>query len=98
MDDVKLGVSGKLVLSVALDAEASVKEIHVVQSLSPHLDEAALKAVRTWKFKLIDGNSGDSPNDFRVHIIFRAICPPRCYPFDEGFSESLRQVAGVMID
>jgi TonB family protein len=77
MEDVKAGVSGKVVLSVALDAGGRVKEIHVVKSLSPHLDETALKAVRAWKFKLIDGNPGDPPNDFRIEIIFRATCAPR---------------------
>jgi TonB family protein len=66
MQDIKDGASGKIVLSVALDGAGRVKEIHVVKSLSPHLDEAALKAVRTWKFKLIGGNPGDPPNDFQV--------------------------------
>ena len=52
MEDVKAGVSGKVVLSVVLDTQGGVKEIHVVNSLSPSLDAAAVKAVRTWKFKL----------------------------------------------
>jgi Gram-negative bacterial TonB protein C-terminal len=45
--DVKAGASGKIVLSVTLNADGRVKEIQVVKSLSPHLDEAALEAVRT---------------------------------------------------
>jgi TonB family protein len=77
MEDIKAGVSGKSVLSVALDAQGAVKEIRVVKSLSPQLDEAALKAVRTWKFKLIDGNPDDRPKDYQVEIIFRATCTPR---------------------
>jgi TonB family protein len=67
-EDIKSDVSGKMVLSVALDGGGRVKEIHVVKSLSPHLDETAVEAVRTWKFKLIKGNPGDPPNDFRVEI------------------------------
>ena len=76
IEDRKAGVSGKMVLSVALDTEGRVKEIHVVKSLSPHLDEVAIKTVRTWKFKLIDGNPADPPNDFQVQITYRASCAP----------------------
>jgi TonB family protein len=79
MEDIRAGVSGKIVLSVALDGEGRVKEIHVVKSLSPHIDEAALKAVRTWKFRLLDENPGLPPNDFQVQIIFRATCTPQSY-------------------
>ncbi len=50
--------------------------IHVVKSLSPQLDEAALKAVRSWKFKLIEGDP-DGPKDYQVEISFRATCTPR---------------------
>jgi TonB family protein len=74
VEDRKAGVSGRMVLSVGLDTEGRVKEIHVVKSLSPHLDEAAMKTVRTWKFKLINENLGDPPNDFQVRIIYRATC------------------------
>jgi len=78
VEDRKAGVSGKMVLSVALDARGNVKEIHVVKSLSPHLDEAVVATVRTWKFKLIDGNPSDSPNDFfQLHINFRTTCAPQ---------------------
>jgi TonB family protein len=77
MEDIRAGVSGKIVLSVALDDEGRVKKIHVVKSLSPHIDEAALKAVRTWKFRLLDGNPGEPPNGFQVQIIFRATCTPQ---------------------
>jgi|SRR5271154_242920 len=77
VEDRKAGVSGKMVLSVALDTEGRVKEIHVVKSLSAHLDEAAIKTVRTWKFKLMDGNLGDQSNDFQVDIFYRASCTPQ---------------------
>jgi Gram-negative bacterial TonB protein C-terminal len=37
VEERNAGVSGKMVLSVALDTEGRVKEIHVVKSLSAHL-------------------------------------------------------------
>ena len=77
VEDRKAGASGTMVLSVVLDTEGRVNEIHVVKSLSPHLDEAAVKTVRTWKFKLINGKLGDPPNDFQVRIIYRAACIPQ---------------------
>ena len=77
VEDRKAGVSGKMVLSVALDNRGNVKEIHVVKSLSRHLDEAAVKTIRTWKFKLVDGNPGEQPNDLQVHLNFRTTCTPQ---------------------
>lgn len=77
IEDRRAGVSGKMILSVALDFAGNVKEIHVAKSLSPHLEEVAIKTVRTWKFKLIDGNPAGPPNDFQVRIIYRATCAPQ---------------------
>jgi TonB family protein len=77
VEDRKAGVAGKMVLSVALDTEGRAKEIHVVKSLSAHLDEAAIKTVRTWEFRLIGGNPGDPPNNFQIELFYRATCTPR---------------------
>ncbi len=72
-----LGLYSVLAANVATYALVGlVKEIHVVKSLSPQLDEAALKAVRSWKFKLIEGDP-DGPKDYQVEISFRATCTPR---------------------
>jgi TonB family protein len=76
-EDRKAGITGEMVLSIALDDGGKVKEIHLVKSLSPHLDDAAVKTVRTWKFKLIDGNSHDVPEGFQVRILYRATCHPQ---------------------
>jgi TonB family protein len=73
-EDRRAGITGAIVLSITLDVEGKVKEIHLVKSLSPHLDEAAVKTVRTWKFKLIDGNPRDVADDFQLHILYRATC------------------------
>ena len=54
-----------------------MKEIHVVKSLSSQLDEAAVNAVLTWKFKLTDENRSDRRKDYHVEIIFRETCTPR---------------------
>jgi TonB family protein len=73
-EDRKAGIAGKMLLSVSLDAAGNVKEIHVVKSLSPHLDEAAVETVRTWKFRLIDGNLNSLRNDYELRIDYRATC------------------------
>jgi TonB family protein len=75
--DRKAGIAGEMVLSIALDNAGKVEHIHVVKSLSPHLDAAAVETVRTWEFKLINGNPGGPPNDFQVQIIYRAMCRPQ---------------------
>src|SRR5262249_22076294 len=56
-EERKAGVAGKLVLSVTLSAQAQLEEVHVLKTLSPGLDQAAIDVVRTWKFKRTDPNS-----------------------------------------
>jgi TonB family protein len=76
-EDRKAGVAGDMVLGLTLDSEGRVKEIHVVKSLSARLDDAAIKTVRTWKFKLVDGNTGKPPEDLQLHILYRPTCMPQ---------------------
>jgi TonB family protein len=78
------GFAGKMVLSVTLKRDGHVKEIHVVKSLSPGLDKAAIDMVRPWKFKgcqnqplCSDGNFKAHLKDLRVQFVFRAMCHPR---------------------
>ena len=78
------GVAGKIVLSVTLKRDGHVKELHVVKSLSPGLDKAAIDMVRPWKFKgcqnqplCSDGNFKAHLKDLRVQFVFRAMCHPR---------------------
>jgi TonB family protein len=75
-EDRKAGIAGKMLLSVSLDVGGNVRKIHVVKSLSPHLDEAAVETVRTWKFKLVDRNGGTS-EDLQLDIFYRATCDPQ---------------------
>lgn len=77
------GVTGKMVLSVTLKRDGQVEKIHVVKSLSPGLDKAAIDLVRGWRFKNCqdeplcgDRNSNVSRKDLRLQFIFSALCNP----------------------
>ena len=78
------GVVGKMVLSVTLKRDGYVKEIHVVKSLSPGLDKAAVDLVRGWKFKgcqdepLCSNRDSSAPwKDLRLQFVFSALCHPQ---------------------
>jgi TonB family protein len=47
----KARYSGTVWLSVLIDAEGRVRDIHVIRSLGMGLDEKAIEAVTRWKFK-----------------------------------------------
>jgi len=71
--DRKAGVAGTMAFSIALDFDGKVKDISVVKSLSPHVDESATQTVRAWRFKLLDENA-DLDQDLRLEIIYKAMC------------------------
>jgi TonB family protein len=80
-EERKAGVAGKMVLSLTLNPDGHVKEIHVVNSLSPRLDKTMVDMVRPLKFKRCvseplcsDGNSSASLEDLRLEFVFRATC------------------------
>lgn len=75
-EDRKAGIAGKMLLSVSLEASGKVREVHVVRSLSPHLDKAAVETVRTWKFKLVDPDAR-APEDLQLEISYRSTCAPK---------------------
>jgi hypothetical protein len=61
--------------------DGHVKEIHVVNSLSPSLDKTMVDMVHPLKFKRClseplcsDGNSSASLEDLRLEFVFRATC------------------------
>jgi TonB family protein len=72
----KSGVAGKMLLSITLNPDGHVREIHVVKSLSPVLDKAAIDTVRPLMFQRLDRNSDDSLEDLRLQFVFRATCSP----------------------
>lgn len=73
-EDRKSGIAGEMVLSITVDAEGKITNVHVVKSLSPHLDNAAAETVRNWKFKLKAVNLDSLPDDFPVRFFFRPMC------------------------
>jgi TonB family protein len=77
MEDRKAGIVGVMLLSITVTPDGRVKKVHVVKSLSPHLDKAAMKTVRQWRFKLIKGSPDAVPDDFELPIIFQATCRPQ---------------------
>jgi TonB family protein len=75
-EDRKSGAAGEMVLSVTVEANGKPSKAYVLTSLSPHLDQAAIETVLSWKFKLIKGNPDRLPDDFEVHFQYRATCTP----------------------
>jgi hypothetical protein len=63
-----------MVLSVSLNADGTVKEIHVTQTLSPRLDKAMMDRLRTLKFKVLDGVSEAQLSGLLFQIVFHATC------------------------
>jgi TonB family protein len=79
-EDRKVGLAGEMILYVTVDAEGKVANVRVGASLSPRLDNAAVDSVRNLKFKLISGKPDALPDDFPMHISFRATCSPNFKP------------------
>jgi TonB family protein len=74
-DDIRTaGIAGRMALSVSLNADGTVKEVHVVQSLSPELDKAVMDQLRPLKFKLLDGVSAVQLQGLIFQIVFHATC------------------------
>ncbi len=76
-EDRKAGIAGEMILSLTVNAKGDVTNVRVVKSLSPHLDEAAVDTARAWKYKIIKGNPESLPDDFQIHIFYRATCLPQ---------------------
>jgi len=70
----KAGITGKMVLSITLNSDGTVKKIAVIKSLSPSLDNAAANTVRPLKFRRVDSNPAASLRDLRLQFAFRAVC------------------------
>lgn len=73
-EERKAGTAGRMVLSVPLNADGSVKDIRVMQGLSPRLDKAVMDRLRPLKFKVADGVSEVQLADARFQIAFHATC------------------------
>jgi TonB family protein len=72
----KAGIVGVMTLSVSVDRDGKVTEAHVVKSLSPALDNNAIEAVLTWRFKIVSSKGGGFPDQFEIPISFKPLCNP----------------------
>ncbi len=52
----------------------AVKEIHVMQGLSPRLDKSVMDRLRPLKFKVLDGVSEMQLRELLFQIVFHATC------------------------
>jgi TonB family protein len=62
---------GMIVLWIVIDSEGDVERASVERSLGLGLDQSALHAVRTWKFKPADRNGKPVPVRIPVEVSFR---------------------------
>ena len=44
-------MSGIVILETQIDEQGNVQEARILRGLHPELDQMALEAIRTWKFK-----------------------------------------------
>jgi len=73
-EERKAGKIGRMVLSVSLNADGSVRETHVRQGLSPGLDKEVMDRLRPLKFKILDGVSETQLRELTFLIVFHATC------------------------
>jgi len=66
----KAGIEGTVVLSVSLDEKGQVIRARVIKSI-PELDEAALEAVRQWKYEPMTVDGNPRPIVFTVEVEFK---------------------------
>jgi TonB family protein len=74
-EERKAGRVGNMALSVSLTTDGSVKEIHVLRSLSPGLDKAVVDRLRPMKFKPVDGVYERQLQGLLFQVVFHATCP-----------------------
>lgn len=66
----KAGIEGVVVLSVSLDVKGDVIRARVIKSI-PELDQAALEAVRQWKYEPMRVDGMPKPIVFTVQVEFK---------------------------
>jgi len=67
----KAKYQGAVELWIVVDASGTVSDVRVVRSLGMGLDEKAVEAVRTWKFKPAYRNRVLVPVRVMVEVVFR---------------------------
>jgi periplasmic protein TonB len=61
---------GGVVLALRVDAQGVVSDARVVKSLAPAFDEAALAAVRQWRFEPVRRNGEAVESEINITINF----------------------------
>jgi TonB family protein len=74
-EERKAGKVGGMALSVGLNPDGTVKDVHVLRGLSPRLDNEMMDRLRPLKFKVLDGVSEQQLQGLLFQIIFHATCP-----------------------
>jgi protein TonB len=67
----KAKLMGVVVLSIVVDADGGVHDVHVVRPVGLGLDEKAVQTVSTWKFKPAKRNNVAVPVRVLVEVTFR---------------------------
>jgi protein TonB len=67
----KAKFQGVVVLSIVVDTQGNVSDVHVVRRLGLGLDEKAEETVKTWKFKPAMRNNSPVPVRVLVEVSFR---------------------------
>ncbi len=67
----KAKYQGQVVLSIIVDAQGHVRDVHVVKPLGLGLDEKAVETVKIWKFKPAMRNGTPVPVRVLVEVTFR---------------------------
>jgi len=63
-------LEGEVVVALRIDATGGVQEAHVEKSLAPAFDEAAVAAVRQWRFEPARRGGQPVAADYRITIRF----------------------------
>lgn len=71
----KAGAVGRMTLVVSLNMNGTVKDIHVLQGLSPRLNDAVMERIRPLKFKPLEGANEIQLQRLFYQVIFHATCP-----------------------
>ena len=66
-----MGLQGKMVLVILVNAEGAVEKARVVQALGSILDQSALRTVLTWKFRPAMKNGQPIPVRVEVEFTYR---------------------------
>jgi TonB family protein len=72
----KAGIEGTVVLYAVVNPDGMIRNVRVIRSLDPVLDENAMKAVRQWKFKPGMKDGKPVPVAASIEVTFRLLDHP----------------------